>query len=44
MNFILPEYRAKEYFQLIVDTEMDMKKLDWVTLELYRNLNSKNID
>ncbi len=44
MNFILPEYRAKEYFQLIVDTEMDMKKLDLVTLELYRDLNQKNID
>jgi hypothetical protein len=44
MSFILPEYRAREYFQLIVDTEMDLKKLDWVTLESYSDFGQENID
>lgn len=35
LKFILPEFRAREYFNLIVDTEMELKKLDWVTLEYY---------
>lgn len=35
INFILPEFRAKEYLQLISDTEMDLKKLDLATIESY---------
>ncbi|WMT50736.1 MAG: hypothetical protein RE471_07075 [Ferroplasma sp.] len=41
MNFILPDFRAKEYFNLIVDTEMDLKHLDWVTLEYYGDAVNK---
>jgi hypothetical protein len=41
LNFILPEFRSKEYFNLIVDTEMDFKKLDWVTIESYREISYK---
>jgi hypothetical protein len=46
INFILPDFRAREYFNLIVDTEMDLKHLDWVTLEYYGdavNKDSSNI-
>jgi hypothetical protein len=35
LKFILPEFRAREYLNLIVDTEMELKKMDWVTLEYY---------
>ena len=41
MNFILPDFRAREYFNLIVDTEMDLKHMDWVTLEYYGDAVNK---
>jgi hypothetical protein len=44
LNFILPDFRARDYFKLIVDTEMDLKKLDWVTLESYSEFNPGDIN
>ena len=35
------DFRAREYFNLIVDTEMDLKHLDWVTLEYYGDAVNK---
>ena len=40
LNFIVPEFMAKEYFQLIVDTEIDLKNFEWVTLEFYGDLDN----
>ena len=40
LNFIVPEFMAKEYFRLIVDTEIDLKNFEWVTLESYGDLDN----
>lgn len=43
MNFVLPDFRAREYFNLIVDTEMDLKHLDWVTLEYFGDVVNSDL-
>ena len=40
MNFILPDLRIREYFSLVIDLEMELKHLDWVTLEHYGDINT----
>ena len=44
INFILPEYRAKDYFKVIVDTEIDIKNFEWLTLESYGPLSDMNME
>jgi len=44
LNFIMPEYRAKDYFKVIIDTEIELKNFEWVTLESYGYLSDMNIE
>jgi hypothetical protein len=39
MNFIVPDIRLREYFDLIIDTEMELKNLEWVVLEHYGDID-----
>jgi hypothetical protein len=38
----MPQYRVKDYFKLIVDTEIDLKNFEWVVLESYGSLIDLN--
>ena len=40
LTFIVPEFMAKGYFRLIVDTEIDLKNFEWVTLESHGDLDN----
>jgi len=44
INFILPAYRAKDYFKQIVDTEIDLNNFEWLTLEFYGPLSDMDIE
>ncbi|AGO61831.1 hypothetical protein [Ferroplasma acidarmanus] len=44
INFILPTYRAKDYFKQIIDTEIDLNNFAWLTLESYGPVNDGNME
>ena len=44
LNFILPEYVAKEYFKQIVDTEIDVNNFEWLTLESYGPISDMDME
>jgi hypothetical protein len=44
LNFIVPDIRLREYFDLIIDTEMELKNLEWVVLEHYGDIDYNESD
>lgn len=42
IDFIMPQYRVKDYFKAIVDTEIELNNFEWLTIESYGSLIDLN--
>ncbi|WP_287960362.1 hypothetical protein [Acidiplasma sp.] len=38
-SFLIPDYRAREYIDMIIASQMEIKRMDLVTIENYSNIN-----